>query len=321
MHDSCTQLHFFCKKPKEAAFTGVKRIALKSKTAIIKTYLSLPVNLRPFKIILHLPQNIHMTNQASIISQLAVRVIAKGGKFLGDDISGATVTVRHAQTGELLASGQTKGGSGDLWNIMINPHTRTEPIPDTGASIFLATIKSSTNTPIPLLITATGPGAGLQSTATTSTTQWIMPGVANGNNTITYSCLLELPGLIVQVMEPATHLNITQALPQTVSFTINVAMMCGCPIDNNIDTDTYKNKKYTFPNPWPVDDFVVGCYIICNEKQVAHFLLNFDKANAPGRYTGQWQMQTPGFYTGHVYAYQKSTGNTGIGTISFFQQS
>ena len=38
----------------------------------------------------------------------------------------------------------------------------------------------------------------------------------------------------------------------------------------------------------------------------------------PGRYTGPRQMVTPGFYTGYVYAYQISTGNTGTGVFSFF---
>jgi len=37
-------------------------------------------------------------------TKITVRVIARDGKFLGDDIGGALVTIRDAHTGELLAS-------------------------------------------------------------------------------------------------------------------------------------------------------------------------------------------------------------------------
>ena len=43
-------------------------------------------------------------------TQIDVRVVAKGGKYLGDDIGGALVTVQDVQTGELLAKGSTAGG-------------------------------------------------------------------------------------------------------------------------------------------------------------------------------------------------------------------
>jgi hypothetical protein len=43
---------------------------------------------------------------------IEVRAIAAGGKFLGDDIGGAEVTVRDAGTGELVASGRVRGDSG-----------------------------------------------------------------------------------------------------------------------------------------------------------------------------------------------------------------
>ena len=45
---------------------------------------------------------------------LTIRVQARGEKFLGDDIGGASVTVRDALTGRLLASGVTRGDSGEL---------------------------------------------------------------------------------------------------------------------------------------------------------------------------------------------------------------
>lgn len=247
---------------------------------------------------------------------LAIYVIAKGGKYLGNDISGATVTVRHTITQELLATGLVQGGSGDLWHLMIESRPRTTPLPTKGASVFIAEISSNDNTPIPVTIEATGPGAGLQSVARVSTQQWIVPGlIDNAGNPIVYTSTLELPGLIVQVMQPPTHLNVTQPLPQTINFEVNVAMMCGCPIDSNQDTD----GSHTFPNPWNPNDFMVGCFISCQGQPTQQIQLNFDASCAPGRFTAQWTMVTAGFYSGHFYAYQISTGNTGTATVSFFQ--
>jgi hypothetical protein len=37
--------------------------------------------------------------------QIEVRVIAKDGKYLGDDIGGALVTIHDVHTGELMALG------------------------------------------------------------------------------------------------------------------------------------------------------------------------------------------------------------------------
>lgn len=47
-------------------------------------------------------------------TKIRVRVQAKGGKFLGNDIGGALVTIRDAQTGEIHASGVTSGDSGSV---------------------------------------------------------------------------------------------------------------------------------------------------------------------------------------------------------------
>jgi len=45
---------------------------------------------------------------------LTIRVQARGGKFLGDDVGGASVVVRNALTSEVLATGVTRGDSGSL---------------------------------------------------------------------------------------------------------------------------------------------------------------------------------------------------------------
>ena len=256
-----------------------------------------------------------MESSLQINTQMAIRVLAKGGKFLGDDVAGALVTVRHAVTNELLASGHVKGGSGNIYELMIEARNRQEPLPVDGASIFVANIKSNDYTPIPVIVTANGPGAGLQSMITVSSMQWIVPGLVNPLTKlpVVYNCLLELPGLIVQAMKPATHFNVT-SLPHVINIEVNVAMMCGCPIDNNV----IQLNGNTFPNPWPVNDFFVSCEIASEGKVIQRIQLLFDEANSPGRFIGQWTMPTPGFYTANITAYQLSNGNTGCATISFF---
>ena len=51
-------------------------------------------------------------------TQIVVRVISQDGKFVGDHTGGASVTLRDAKTGKVLALGSTKGGTGNTDRIM-----------------------------------------------------------------------------------------------------------------------------------------------------------------------------------------------------------
>src|SRR3979409_1920700 len=72
---------------------------------------------------------------SGIPTTLTVRVIARDGKFLGDDIGGAYITVRDALTKRLLVEGATSGGSGPNGcdGVMCVKLRRGEPLPTTGA--------------------------------------------------------------------------------------------------------------------------------------------------------------------------------------------
>ena len=50
-----------------------------------------------------------MAAKTTASTSITVRVQAKGGKFLADDIGGSEVTIRDAQTGELLGGGLALG--------------------------------------------------------------------------------------------------------------------------------------------------------------------------------------------------------------------
>src|SRR6202158_1859478 len=103
-----------------------------------------------------------------ISTQIDVRVIAKDGKYLGDDIGGALVTIHDVQTGELLARGTTSGGSGqqDLMDLCL---TRSEVLPVDEASVFSVSLDLSE--PRLIRVTAYGPLAAQRSANTVSLTQ------------------------------------------------------------------------------------------------------------------------------------------------------
>src|ERR1700679_3161320 len=87
---------------------------------------------------------VHNFSMLSVPTNITVRVIARAGKFLGDDIGGAEVTIRDVRSGELLAHGRTRGGSGPA-SLMTTPLTRNQPIPvadppDNDACRFDATV-------------------------------------------------------------------------------------------------------------------------------------------------------------------------------------
>jgi hypothetical protein len=236
-------------------------------------------------------------------TRITVRVIAKGGKFLGADIGGALVTIRNAQTGELLAKGNTSGGSG-ITTLMDVSITRQEQLPTKDASAFNATLHLTE--PVLLKVTATGPAAGLQSINEASATQWMIPGkdITGGDG-----LLLELPGLLVQVQSPATHFNAGAAGVNSISFEANVTMMCGCPI--------------TAAAPWKNTDFEVGAIIsILNADGTTDTLATvpLQFTGTTSQFTGQWNIPGPGFYEAVVYAYQPGNGNSGMGKVSFFIQ-
>ena len=241
-----------------------------------------------------------------------VRVIAAGGKFLGDDIGGAAVTVRDVLTREVLAQGVTSGGSGPK-ELMCTSFTRLQKIPDDGASGFTASLMLSSARQIE--ITAYGPLAARGSANTASVTTWVYPGhnipfsSATGNGIV-----LELPGLVCQIMQPTTHdTNFTEWAD--VDIVANVAMMCGCPISPKdkepICKDVDPNKQ-----PWLPADFIVFAILPGFAGSPIQLLWD-DKKAVPGRFIGTASQVPKGTYPMTVFAQQKSTGNTGADLSTF----
>jgi hypothetical protein len=249
----------------------------------------------------------------SVCTRVCVRVIARDGKFLGDDVGGASITIRDAHTRELLAKGTTSGSSGlnGPGGVMCAHLQRGEPIPTADASSYTAELKL--DRPRRIEITAHGPLGIPQSANSVSATQWVYPGkdIVEGDG-----FLLELPGLIVQIVSPAS--NDTAKSVSALRIQAHVAMMCGCPID-----DKSQSSKMICPElpadqqPWLPDEFEVAAVIHSANAAPTTIPLQFvDTAGTPGQFAGIWDQPLPGSHEITVYAYQKATGNTGVDTAT-----
>ena len=243
-----------------------------------------------------------------IPTQIDVRVIAKDGKYLGDDIGGALVTIHDVHTGELIARGTTSGGSGQS-NLMEICVTRAEVLPVDQASVFTTTLDLSE--PRLIRITAFGPLAAQESANTVSQTQWVYPGKNITGGAKGGGFLLEIPGLVVQLLNPPTHF-LPQTPPESIEIRANVTMMCGCPIGTGHAT-------------WNPDQFEVMAVIRQGEYQMFELPLKYDAAapyGAPSQFVNKWNVPTNDggqsvIYQITVSAFQQRTGNTGVakGTV------
>jgi hypothetical protein len=238
-------------------------------------------------------------------TKVTVRAIARGGKFLGDDIGGAEVTIRDVLSGKLLASGRTHGGSGPT-TIMTACLLRTQPVPtqDPGNDACRFDADLVLDEPRQIEISVFGPLAAPGSANRVSATTWIYPGrdLSPGAGVRENGFLIEIPGLLVEVLQPPAHyLPKTPNPKQAIPIRANVTMMCGCPIAPN--------------EPWPVTDFEVTANISASgvARQIP---LAFDanaEGGAPSQFASkEWIPGSLGIFEITVFAYQLSTGNTGV---------
>lgn len=255
----------------------------------------------------------------TVTTSILVRVQARGGKFLANDIGAAEVTIRDAQTGVWLGGGLALGSSsGNLaasyaanasLSTIVTPATAPNGVPTVqwlvpeAATSGLA-IDLPITRPTLLEITAFGPLGGLQSAHRATLTQWIVPGQTLDQGP---GFVVELPGLLVQVMQPQTHLTIpSTALPATVPLAASVAMMCGCPIADG--------------EPWIPTDFSVTA-AIGPVGQPATDTVVLAYTGQTSLFVGSYRVTAAADYQAVITAVQASTSNTGTGTVTFFVKS
>jgi hypothetical protein len=223
-------------------------------------------------------------------THIVVHVKSKDAKFVGSSMGGVAITIRDHATGELLAQGVTAGGTGDTARLMKEPHERGKPLSTPDAAQWKTTL--DLKQPTKLEISAHGPLAQAQSANTVSLTTWVVPGkhLDQGDGV-----LMELPGFIVDVMEPPAHLVKTGA-PQEIWLTANVTMMCGCPIKPDFI--------------WDANRYEVKALITKGGQKVGEQALAY--AGETSQFSADLELTEPGAYLITVYAYDPQTGNTGL---------
>lgn len=225
-------------------------------------------------------------------TRLTVRVLSKDAKFVGTSMGGVEIQVRDADSGELLARGLTAGSTGDTGRIMRTDRKRGTALatPDAAKLDLVLDLDE----PKLLEISARGPRAQRQGEQQIAVTQWIVPGkhLDAGDGV-----LLELPGVVVDVLAPATHSRVV-GLPAAVSVEANVTMMCGCPL--------------TPGGLWDSNLFEIRALVSLDGQRRPDLDFDLAYAGTASRFAGTLDAPEPGAYDLTVYAYQPATGNTGL---------
>ena len=226
-------------------------------------------------------------------TDVVVRVLGKDSKFVGTSMGGMRVTLRDAQTGEILATGVTQGGTGDTRLIMHEDRGSRATLSDDTAAKFSATL--DLDEPRLIEAEAYGPLAQPQSAIRVVSTQWVVPGrnITGGDGWV-----LEAPGFAVDVLSPPAHVRVPV---KEVPVTANVVMMCGCPIEPG--------------GLWDADRFEVKAIVKRNGERIGEVDLAY--AGKTSQFAGNVPVEQPGLYEVIVYAHDPGNGNTGLDRTTF----
>ncbi|TRX51872.1 hypothetical protein FNH22_23240 [Fulvivirga sp. M361] len=229
-------------------------------------------------------------------TKVTVRAKAKDAKFIGSSIGGAYIIIRNTLTDEILAQGKTEGSTGNTTLIMKTDRKRGVPISDEHSAKFLATI--DIEEPVFVKIEAHAPLNRKQATAVASTELWLIPGKHLSGDGV----ILEVPGFVVDILNPRTHQYIKLDDVKNTPFNIqaNVVMMCGCTISSG--------------GTWNSDDMEVSAIVkkdgvLFNELPLALASVNL--------FEGSIRITEPGHYEVIVYAYNEKSGNTGVDKVNY----
>lgn len=230
-------------------------------------------------------------------TRLIVRAKAKDAKFIGSSIGGAYVMIKEKQTGRIMAEGQTEGGTGNTGLIMRTPRERYQEIAVGNTAKFEATF--DIEEPVFVTIEVLAPVNQKQATVAASTEIWLIPG----KDIVGDGIVLEIPGFIVNVLQPRTHqfIGMEDLEDNTIEFQANIVMMCGCTISEG--------------GLWDSGKMEVRAMIKLNGELIGEAPLN--QHGAPNLFSGRYRVEKPGNYEVIVYAYQPESGNTGVDKVNY----
>lgn len=156
-------------------------------------------------------------------THIVLRAKAKDAKFIGSSIGGAFFIVRNKLTNETLAQGVTAGSTGNTNLIMNTPQARGMSIADEQTARFEAVI--DIDEPTFVRIEAYAPFNHKQSQVIVTTELWIIPG----KHILGDGIILEIPGFIIDILEPRTHqfIPFNSLEDGKLKIRANIVMMCG----------------------------------------------------------------------------------------------
>lgn len=228
-------------------------------------------------------------------TDVVVRVISQGGKFVGSAMGGAHIILRDAASGAILAEGDTSGSTGDTARIMAGG-PRGAPLADDEAAAFRAQL--DIDQPLLVDVEAYGPGVQRQAAVRVTTQRWLLPG----QPVIGDGWMLELPGLVVDAVEPAAHQQIAGEVTR-IRIGVNIAMLCGCPIEPG--------------GPWDAGRFEVRAEVTGTEPGAAWTFVPLRYGGRTGYFTGELRAPHSGEYVVTVSALDRQSGATGVDRTSF----
>ncbi|WP_137863350.1 MULTISPECIES: hypothetical protein [unclassified Sphingomonas] len=226
-------------------------------------------------------------------TDVEVRVIARGAKFLGGYAAPVLIVMTDADTGETLARGTTSGTTGDTQRIMGGEKGAAKS--DAGSAVFRTRL--DIDRPRRVTLQVTGPLSQPQATTTATSTQWVLPG---RHLTAGDGWLMELPGLIVDIADPIAYRWVGKG--ETVQLRVGVTMLCGCTISEG--------------GPWRAGDTEVEAHVTVNGVASQPVTLRFDAKS--GTYGAAVPATVSGLYEVEVRAWMAPTNNAGVARTAFF---
>lgn len=227
-------------------------------------------------------------------TEIHVRVLSLGAKFIGSSMGGVEVVLRDVATGAILAQGKVEGSTGDTAKIM-GGGARNMPVSTADSAVYRGVI--DLEEPRLVQVEARGPLAQPQAAVTVTQQQWILPGIGK---TAGDGWLLEMPGLVVDAVEPEAHAVLPKGTA-TRRVAVNVALMCGCPI--------------TPGGLWPAERFDVRASVRRNNDKP--FDVKLPYAGRTGYFAADLPLSGSGAYVVTLSAVDTRTGATGVDRTSF----
>lgn len=233
-------------------------------------------------------------------AKIVIRAKAKDAKFIGTGIGGAYVMIRNNLTGEILAKGLTSGASGNTDLIMKKPISRWQSLTDSTTAKFEATISLTEPTFVDIEVVA--PVNRKNAAVKASTQVWLIPGKDIPGDGI----VVEIPGLILDVLYPNTHevIKLETLKNGELKFRSSLTLMCGCPISK--------------AGVWNSDDIDIRAIVKKENVLLQEQPLSITQQT--NIFEGAIKVSAKGNYELTIYAYDKKTGNSGVDKINFVIQ-